>query len=500
VGTDLISRDLGVGPADLDRALRSPGWNPLGAVHLRHKIGRVTGRDIGLQELLATTSAREILTLASQAATSGQWMARQQTWPAPPQQRLYESLLGDKWWSSPMNVSATVRIDSGRVDDTALNIAMRELIRRHSSLRAGFGKQSGQLMLNVGEAADAEVERKSFATEADLRDHARRDIVTAIDRTRPPLLRIIHYTARDGADYLSVIADHGVCDGWGLKVIAQDLRRLYSAAKSGATAPAEYPAQIAEWIEYQNTLLSPHYRDRLQAMWDSQVGKQPAALQAAFPVSAGGEVCWASLRVPGLARATRAEARARLISPFTVAGGATCFCVARYLGVDDLAVMTNVLNRGSRDLRATVASCTAELWMYLEGLGSGSREAVVQDLAARNSAVASFASVSMDVVSEHLWPSGRLLECRPRVYFGMMYGWGTKLTLAGAGLEAVSLGRGFGSPGISVNIEEDMMDEYVINVAVRSAGLGITDAIAIGSEIGSFFSCQAAVVDRHIAG
>ncbi|MEI8394797.1 MAG: amino acid adenylation domain-containing protein [Rhodospirillaceae bacterium] len=121
---------------------------------------------------------------------------------------------------------------SAALDPTALRCAVRALITRHESLRTAFEEKDGEILQRI---ADAGIEipwreddlRGTNDPRAEAMRLVRREVTTAFDPARPPLLRLRLLRVSDAEWLVLLLVHHIVGDGWSNAILTRELGLLY---------------------------------------------------------------------------------------------------------------------------------------------------------------------------------------------------------------------------------------------------------------------------------
>ena len=183
------------------------------------------------------------------------------------------------------NISSVFRL-RGRLDVSALELSLSEVVRRHESLRTTFKSVGGQpvqvisapqrlcvpvIDLERTQGCDPVVEAARLATE-----HARRpfDLASALF-LRPSLLRL------GLEDYVLVLSMHHIAsDGWSNDILFREVAALYEAFVTGipATLP-DLPVQYADYAVWQRQWLQGEVLEKQVAYWREQLAEIPNSLE-----------------------------------------------------------------------------------------------------------------------------------------------------------------------------------------------------------------------------
>ena len=183
------------------------------------------------------------------------------------------------------NVPAGVRL-SGRLDVEALERALREVVRRHESLRTTFGSQDGRPVQRVSEevrltfglidlSGQPEREREERARELAV-EEAR----TPFSLSEGPLVRARLLRLGDQDHVALFTMHHIISDGWSMGVLVREVTALYEAFTRGepSTLP-ELPIQYADYAAWQREHLSGETLEEQLSYWKGQLAGAPPVLE-----------------------------------------------------------------------------------------------------------------------------------------------------------------------------------------------------------------------------
>ena len=169
------------------------------------------------------------------------------------------------------------------VDCTTLERALRELIRRHESLRTRFASIDGQPLqiietelpftLDVADLRRISPERREAETVIQAGEAAQRPF----DLTRAPLFRTRILEFDDAHCVLILTLHHIVSDGWSSQVFGRELSQLYEAFRQGRPSPLPpLPIQYADYAVWQRARLAGPELERDLAYWREQLADLPS--------------------------------------------------------------------------------------------------------------------------------------------------------------------------------------------------------------------------------
>jgi non-ribosomal peptide synthetase component F len=175
------------------------------------------------------------------------------------------------------NIPSAVRA-RGPLDLKVLEDVLREITRRHESLRTHFTVVHGllhQVISQTGSTNVRIVDLSSLAEkdrEAEAKMQAQVEAQTPFDLGRGPLLRVTLFRLREQDHVLLLNLHHIICDGWSMGILMREISVLYEAFSSGNSAPLpELPIQYADYTAWQRERLSGVVLDRQLAYWRRQL-------------------------------------------------------------------------------------------------------------------------------------------------------------------------------------------------------------------------------------
>jgi amino acid adenylation domain-containing protein len=160
----------------------------------------------------------------------------------------------------------------------ALDQSVKEMVRRHESLRTSFSISDGQpvqilspslivrlplLDISGLSAAERDIEAQRFADEENQR---------AFDLARGPLLRCKLLRLHNNDHVFLVTMHHIVSDGWSMGVFFRELSALYEAFSKGKSVPlVELPIQYADYAVWQREWLKEEILDTQLSYWKKRL-------------------------------------------------------------------------------------------------------------------------------------------------------------------------------------------------------------------------------------
>lgn len=187
--------------------------------------------------------------------------------------------------NSIYNLPLVYRI-TGALNEKALEESLREIVRRHETLRSTFQVKNGQVVYAVANepvfdfsTIDLQhlpaTERETQATQ-----QAEKEIKHPFDLARGPLLRSKLWRL-DEHEYLFVaVTHHIVADGWSFSVLTQELAALYEAFCEGKPSSlTELPIKYTDFAQWQRQWLQGEVLESQLQFWQKHLGISPPILQ-----------------------------------------------------------------------------------------------------------------------------------------------------------------------------------------------------------------------------
>ena len=347
------------------------GGHSLLATQVVSRVRHILGADVPLRSLFEGPTVAALAGEVGRALSGGGGREMPPILPAWRGGELPLSFAQQRLWfldqlepGPTYNIPSAFRL-SGRLDRAALAASLREIVRRHETLRTTFATVEGRAVPVIAPwaAGDlplidlAELSRAARAGEEArlVREEARRPF----DLRRGPLLRARLLRLGEAAHSVLFNLHHIVSDGWSTGVLLRELGALYSAFVDGRPSPLpELPIQYFDFAVWQQRWLSAEILAGELAYWREALrGLQPLDLPTDRPrppvVTSRGSV--RSFALPAelsaeLARGTR-TAGVTLFMTILAALGAL---LSRLTGRDDLAVGSPIANRGHRELEGLI--------------------------------------------------------------------------------------------------------------------------------------------------
>ncbi|MEL6901316.1 MAG: amino acid adenylation domain-containing protein [Cyanobacteria bacterium J06606_4] len=190
---------------------------------------------------------------------------------------------GDPAFNRPANVSF-----SGKLNLSALQQTLSEIIHRHESLRTYFVTSSdGQPQQQVAPASvplSMPVQDLSSLPpdpqKAEVLRLCDRQSQQPFDLSSPLLLRAILLKLSDSEYILLLTFHHIIFDGWSMGVLLQEIKQLYGALSAGQPSPlSPLPIQYADFAQWQRQQFRAGHLSGQLAYWTQQLSGQLPILE-----------------------------------------------------------------------------------------------------------------------------------------------------------------------------------------------------------------------------
>ncbi|MFL6332077.1 MAG: amino acid adenylation domain-containing protein, partial [Pyrinomonadaceae bacterium] len=263
--------------------------------------------------------------------------------------------------SAAYNIPMAMRL-AGRLDVTALERSLNEVVRRHEVLRTTFAAGDGQAVQVIKPSLILTLPAEDLTglPESERGSEARRlaaqEARTPFSLTEGPLIRARLLRLGRQEHVLLVTVHHIVFDGWSTGVLLKEVTALYGAYSRGLTpALPELPIQYADFALWQREWLQGAVLDRQLAYWREQLSGPPPVLKLptdrARPAVQSHRGATTSRELTSdLSAALRRSSRREGVTLFMMLLAAFDLLLSRYTGQEDIVVGTDVANRNRAEI------------------------------------------------------------------------------------------------------------------------------------------------------
>ncbi|MEA2692844.1 MAG: hypothetical protein QOJ16_2231, partial [Acidobacteriota bacterium] len=252
---------------------------------------------------------------------------------------------------------------SGPLDLGALEAALHEVVRRHETLRTGFGNEEGRPVQWIEPAIELDLPRIDLSSLSEpgleMARLAAKQARRPFDLARAPLLRVALLVLAREEHALLFAMHHIVSDGWSLGVLVGEVARLYSAFRHGEPSPLpELVVQYADFAAWQRQWLQGGVLERQLSYWRQRLSGAPVVeLPRDRPRPPMQSFRGATLRLSWrreLSESVSALARERGVSLYMVLLAGFETLVSRWTGQEDVVVGSPIANRTRSELEPLI--------------------------------------------------------------------------------------------------------------------------------------------------
>jgi alpha-ketoglutarate-dependent taurine dioxygenase len=258
------------------------------------------------------------------------------------------------------NISLGVRL-SGRLNHTALEQTLSEIVRRHEVLRTTFQfinrgpvqviSPAGDLSLPITDLNDLTERAREIEIERLIAAEARR----SFRLEEGPALRmsLVRLSVVDHVVLFTL--HHIVADGWSMGVLVREVAALYEAFCEGKPSPLkELPVQYADFALWQRMWLQGKELDQQLSYWKRQLsGTSPLLLPTDHPAPAKSKFKGASHTFtlsPELVEKLKLLSRQENVTLFMTLLAGLQTLLHRLTGETDIPVGTDMAGRNRAEI------------------------------------------------------------------------------------------------------------------------------------------------------
>jgi len=254
------------------------------------------------------------------------------------------------------NVPHIVRLTGG-LNAAVLEQALKEIVRRHETLRTRFESVDDQPVQVIAPELRVPLEITDLTSlpegerEAEARRLAMEEVKRPFHLATGPLVRALLIKIADNDHALVVNTHHIISDRWSLGVLSQELAALYEAYAAGQPSPLpELGIQYADYAVWQRQYLAGAALDRQLEYWKQQLAGAPPTLD--LPTDRPRQALenfWGGVHkqtLPAdLVKDLRTLSRQQSATFFMTLLAAFQVLLARWSGQNDLVIGTDLANR-----------------------------------------------------------------------------------------------------------------------------------------------------------
>ncbi|NOG44271.1 MAG: amino acid adenylation domain-containing protein [Calditrichaeota bacterium] len=263
--------------------------------------------------------------------------------------------------SPSYNIPVAIKV-SGRLDISALNKAVKEIIKRQESFRTSFTTENGQAKVVIHKELDFELQAEDYCSIPEEQKEVRIKEIVIEEARKPfkldqsPLFRVRILKTSETEAAILLTMHHIISDGWSVNVLFYELAQFYASFNNG-TPPLlpEMEIQYADFAHWQQSWLTGDVLEKQVNYWKEKLSGAPSLLE--LPTDRPRP----SIQTFNGAHVTfhLSEELSQKIKSFTNSEGVTVFItvlaafkilLSRYSGQNDISIGTPIANRTRSDI------------------------------------------------------------------------------------------------------------------------------------------------------
>ncbi|MCB9419968.1 MAG: amino acid adenylation domain-containing protein [Ardenticatenaceae bacterium] len=241
----------------------------------------------------------------------------------------------------------------GELDETALQLALADLIARHESLRTTFELVDGIPMQFIHPAGlpDVLFVDGSIYSAVEIEQQIVAEARKPFDLQAGPLLRVTLFQYDFDRHTLLLVLHHIITDGWSIPILLHELIALYEEYAEGTLASLPVmPIQYADFALWQRQWLQGERLAEKLEYWREQLAGAPTVVElptskprASSQTFAGADVAFHLS--PQLMQQLHALSRQSGMTPYMISLAIFYVMLYRYTGQSDIVVGSAAANR-----------------------------------------------------------------------------------------------------------------------------------------------------------
>ncbi len=271
------------------------------------------------------------------------------------------------------NIPSTFRF-TGRLNVSALEESLNEMIRRHESLRTTFqlaaDGQPTQTIAAPYPLALPIIDLQAVPEgdrEAEALQIAIKEFQQPYDLTTLPLWRAVLLRLQEQEHLLVLTMHHTIFDGWSLGVFIRELAAIYQAFDKGRPSPLPtLEIQYADYAHWQQQEFQQEILDKQLGYWQQQLGGRLPILELPSdrprPQVQGFEGELHAILLPlALYEALKALSRQEQATLFMTTLTAFYVLLHRYTGQEDITIGFPITGRNRQEIEGLMGPCVNTL-------------------------------------------------------------------------------------------------------------------------------------------
>jgi amino acid adenylation domain-containing protein len=255
---------------------------------------------------------------------------------------------------------------TGQLNIAILEQSLKEIIRRHETLRTTFAIVNGQPVQVINPAVDltlSVVDLKSLSTvaqEQEVQKLAKQEAQQPFNLEQGPLLRATILQLSPVEHIVLFTTHHIVSDGWSVGILVQEVATLYEALANNKPLPlAELPIQYADFAVWQRQYLTAEVIETQLSYWRNHLGNAPPLLDLPTDYPRPAIVTYKGatqsfLLSKSLTKALKALSQQEGVTLFMTLLAAFKVLLHRYSQQNDIVVGTPIANRNRAEIEGLI--------------------------------------------------------------------------------------------------------------------------------------------------
>jgi len=271
--------------------------------------------------------------------------------------------------SAANNGTNVVELEGG-LDVAAMEWAIAEIVKRHEALRSTFSKDGSKVVVRPSMSLEMRSHDLSSLSSTDgaaqLTEILEQDGRQVFDLAEGPLASFQLIKLSPNKHLLVFTSQMIICDGWGFKVVLEEIGTLYSAFLEKHEPSLEPPIQMREYASWQEKERSSASTKDCDDFWLSQFRTLPPLFDLPTanprPPVRSYEAARANIRLaPQFYKDIKRVARELRNTPFALLLTAFSTWLYRLSGIDDFVIAVPFAGQGALGFNTLVGQCVHTL-------------------------------------------------------------------------------------------------------------------------------------------
>jgi len=284
---------LGVNQIGVHDNFLELGGHSLLATQVVSRIREAFQIEISLRDFFESPTVAELARKVDAVMKAGNGSLISHIEPTPRTENLPLSFAQRRLWfldqlepgGFAFNITRALRL-SGKLNTSALERSVSELVRRHEVLRTTFVTVNGeavqviappqQVRLSILDFSEMELAERQREIERQAAEEAHRSF--ALNQDSPWRVQLLRLDEEEHV--LLFTLHHIVSDAWSMEILVREVSALYEAYAAGRKSPlTDLPIQYADYAVWQRGWLQGEVLEEQLGYWRKQLTGAPAVLE-----------------------------------------------------------------------------------------------------------------------------------------------------------------------------------------------------------------------------